>query len=91
MHTALPGITSAQVNGVTPDFIPSMQLKLLQRARAVVLVSRNKDLIEFAKKYRNYGKFDYKVHGLNYRMTEFAAAIGAIQIERLKGYNRFQK
>src|SRR5512146_1252903 len=49
-----------------------------------MLVSRNKDLIEFAKKFRNYGKFDYVVHGLNFRITEFTAAIGAIQTDRLK-------
>ncbi|MCI0449408.1 MAG: DegT/DnrJ/EryC1/StrS family aminotransferase [Chlorobi bacterium] len=49
-----------------------------------MLVSNNNDLIEYAKKFRNYGKFDYKVRGLNYRITEFQAAVGAIQAERLK-------
>jgi len=58
--------------------------KTITTGEGGVLVSHNKELIEFAKKYRNYGKFDYKVHGLNYRMTEFAAAIGAIQTDRLK-------
>jgi perosamine synthetase len=58
--------------------------KTITTGEGGVLVSGNKDLIEFARKYRNYGKFDFKVHGLNYRMTEFAAAIGAIQVERLK-------
>lgn len=48
-----------------------------------MLVSKNKDLIEFSKKYRNYGKFDYTVEGLNYRMNEFTAAIGCVQVERL--------
>jgi dTDP-4-amino-4,6-dideoxygalactose transaminase len=41
------------------------------------------DLIEFAKKYRNYGKFGYQVEGLNYRMNEFTAAIGCVQTNRL--------
>jgi len=42
----------------------------------------NKDLIEFAKEYRNCGKFDYKVEGLNYRMSEFTAAIGCAEGEK---------
>jgi len=49
-----------------------------------MLVSKNKSLIEFARKYRNYGKFEYKVEGLNFRMNEFTAAIGCIQTERLE-------
>ncbi|MFA6129441.1 MAG: DegT/DnrJ/EryC1/StrS family aminotransferase [Candidatus Omnitrophota bacterium] len=48
-----------------------------------MLVSRHPELIDFAAKYRNYGKFDYKVQGLNYRMSEFTAAIGCVQTERL--------
>lgn len=58
--------------------------KTITTGEGGMLVSRNKDLIEFAKKYRNYGKFDYKVHGLNFRITEFTAAIGALQVDRLK-------
>jgi perosamine synthetase len=58
--------------------------KTITTGEGGMLVSRNKNLIEFAKKYRNYGKFDFKVHGLNYRITEFAAAIGAVQTDRLK-------
>lgn len=58
--------------------------KTITTGEGGMLVSNNKELIEFAKKFRNYGKFDFKVHGLNYRITEFAAAIGAIQVDRLK-------
>lgn len=58
--------------------------KTITTGEGGMLVSRNKELIEFAKKYRNYGKFDYRVHGLNFRITEFSAAIGAIQVDRLK-------
>jgi|TARA_B100000315_G_scaffold122868_2_gene112859 dTDP-4-amino-4,6-dideoxygalactose transaminase len=36
------------------------------------------------RKYRNYGKFDYNVEGLNFRMNEFTAAIGVVQVDRLK-------
>ena len=58
--------------------------KTITTGEGGMLVSRNKELIEFAKKFRNYGKFDYAVHGLNFRITEFAAAVGAIQTDRLK-------
>jgi perosamine synthetase len=64
--------------------------KTITTGEGGMLVSNNKDLIEFAKKYRNYGKFDYKVHGLNFRITEFAAAIGAIQVDRLKDIIEFK-
>ena len=56
--------------------------KTVSTGEGGMLVTNNKDLIEFAKKYRNYGKFDYKVEGLNYRMSEFTAAIGCVQVDR---------
>jgi perosamine synthetase len=46
-------------------------------------VSGNDGLIEYAKAFRNYGKPDYGVHGLNYRLSEFTAAIGVVQTRRL--------
>jgi perosamine synthetase len=58
--------------------------KTITTGEGGMIVSRNKDLIEFVKKFRNYGKFDYAVHGLNFRITEFTAAIGAIETDRLK-------
>lgn len=58
--------------------------KTISTGEGGMLVSRNGGLIEFAGKYRNYGKFDYKVDGLNYRMSEFTAAIGCVQTDRLK-------
>ncbi len=57
--------------------------KTITTGEGGMLVTNNKDLIEFAKKYRNYGKFDYAVEGMNYRMNEFTAAIGVVQTERL--------
>ena len=48
-----------------------------------MLVSKDAGLIEFAKAYRNYGKFDHKVAGLNYRMSEFTAALGVVQVDRM--------
>ena len=57
--------------------------KTISTGEGGMLVTRNKDLVEFAKQYRNYGKFEYKVEGLNYRINEFAAAIGCAQVDRL--------
>jgi dTDP-4-amino-4,6-dideoxygalactose transaminase len=57
--------------------------KTITTGEGGMLVTHNTELVEFAKKYRNYGKFDYKVKGLNFRMNEFTAAIGCVQVERL--------
>jgi len=64
--------------------------KTITTGEGGMLVSKNKDLVEFAKKYRNYGKFDYKVHGLNFRITEFGAAVGVIQTDRLNDIVNFK-
>lgn len=64
--------------------------KTITTGEGGMLVTKHKDLLEHAKKFRNYGKFDYKVRGLNYRITEFAAAIGAIETERLKDIVNFK-
>jgi dTDP-4-amino-4,6-dideoxygalactose transaminase len=58
--------------------------KTITTGEGGMLVSKHKEVIEYSKQFRNYGKFDYKVHGLNYRINEFTAAIGAIQTGRLK-------
>ena len=69
--------------------------KTISTGEGGMLVTDNNDLIEFAKKYRNYGKFDYKVEGLNYRMSEFTAAIGCVQVDRqddiIKWKNEYAK
>lgn len=57
--------------------------KTISTGEGGMLVSGNKDLLDYARKYRNYGKFEYNVKGLNYRMNEFTAAIGCVQTERL--------
>jgi len=57
--------------------------KTISTGEGGMLVTRNEDLVEFSKKYRNYGKFDYAVEGLNYRINEFSAAIGCVQTKRL--------
>ena len=57
--------------------------KSISTGEGGILVSHNAGLIEFAKKYRNYGKFEHVVHGLNYRMSEFTAALGVVQVDRM--------
>ncbi len=57
--------------------------KTITTGEGGMLVTNNPSLVEYAQKYRNYGKFDYIVPGLNYRMSEFTAALGCIQVDRL--------
>ena len=49
-----------------------------------MLVSRDEDLLDYARAFRNYGKPDYDVPGLNFRMSEFTAALGLVQTERME-------
>jgi len=58
--------------------------KTISTGEGGVLVSSDPDLIEFAGKFRNYGKFDHEIDGLNFRMSEFAAALGLVQAERME-------
>lgn len=58
--------------------------KTISTGEGGMLVSKHPELIEYSRKYRNYGKFEHVVEGLNYRMHEFTAALGVIQTERLE-------
>ncbi|MGN6557484.1 MAG: DegT/DnrJ/EryC1/StrS family aminotransferase [Solirubrobacterales bacterium] len=58
--------------------------KTVSTGEGGVLVSADPDLIEFAAKFRNYGKFEHEVDGLNFRMSEFTAALGLVQAERME-------
>ena len=57
--------------------------KSISTGEGGMLVSKDDGLLEFAKKFRNYGKFEHDVEGMNYRMSEFTAALGAVQVDRL--------
>jgi perosamine synthetase len=57
--------------------------KTVSTGEGGVLVSRRPEVIEHARGFRNYGKPTYEVHGLNFRMSEFTAALGLIQAERM--------
>jgi perosamine synthetase len=57
--------------------------KTISTGEGGMLVSPHADALEHARAFRNYGKPDYAVHGLNFRMNEFTAALGIVQVERL--------
>jgi len=57
--------------------------KTISTGEGGVLVSRHPELVQHARAFRNYGKPSYEVAGLNFRMSEFTAALGLVQIERL--------
>ena len=57
--------------------------KTISTGEGGMLVTKNTNLVDFAKQYRNYGKFDYKIEGFNHRINEFTAAIGCVQTDRL--------
>lgn len=57
--------------------------KTISTGEGGILVSKHKDLIQYSKKFRNYGKFEHIVEGLNYRMSEFTAVLGVVQTNRM--------
>jgi dTDP-4-amino-4,6-dideoxygalactose transaminase len=57
--------------------------KTISTGEGGMLVSRHPELLEHARAFRNYGKPDYEITGLNFRISEFTAAIGLLQTERL--------
>ena len=58
--------------------------KTISTGEGGLLVSADSELIEFATRFRNYGKFDHEVDGLNFRMSEFTAALGLVQADRME-------
>lgn len=58
--------------------------KTISTGEGGVLVSRDEALLDYVRSYRDYGKPDHAVEGLNYRMSEFTAALGVVQVERLE-------
>jgi dTDP-4-amino-4,6-dideoxygalactose transaminase len=57
--------------------------KTISTGEGGVLVSNRPEVIEHARAFRNYGKPAHEIAGLNFRMSEFTAALGLVQIERL--------
>jgi perosamine synthetase len=58
--------------------------KTISTGEGGMLVSRDPGLLAFARAFRNYGKPDHRLPGLNFRLSEFTAAIGLVQTERLE-------
>ncbi len=72
--------------------------KTLPLGEGGMVVSNNKELISFIEKYRNYGKeiINGKVtyplkNGFNYRLNEFMAALGIIQMERINDILKWKR
>jgi perosamine synthetase len=57
--------------------------KTISTGEGGMLVSRHGELLEFARGFRNYGKPDHAIQGLNFRLSEFTAALGVVQTERM--------
>jgi perosamine synthetase len=57
--------------------------KTISTGEGGMLVSADESLLDHAIGFRNYGKPDYEMTGLNFRMSEFTAAIGLVQTGRL--------
>jgi perosamine synthetase len=57
--------------------------KTISTGEGGMLVSGDPELVEFARAFRNYGKPDHRVRGLNHRMNEFTAALGVVSTPRL--------
>jgi perosamine synthetase len=57
--------------------------KTISTGEGGVLVSGDQELLAFARAFRDYGKPDHAVEGLNFRMSEFTAALGLVEVERL--------
>ncbi len=58
--------------------------KTISTGEGGMLVSGREEIVEHARAFRNYGKPDHAIEGLNLRMSEFTAAIGLVQTERLE-------
>jgi perosamine synthetase len=64
--------------------------KTISTGEGGMLVSRHPEAIELARAFRNYGKPDYAMRGLNFRMNEFTAALGIVQTGRLEEIVRWK-
>jgi dTDP-4-amino-4,6-dideoxygalactose transaminase len=58
--------------------------KTVSTGEGGTLVSRRPEVLEHARAFRDYGKPDYAVEGLNFRMSEFTAALAMIQTDRME-------
>jgi perosamine synthetase len=57
--------------------------KTVSTGEGGVLVTIRPEVAEHARRFRDYGKPDHEVQGLNFRMSEFTAALALVQTERM--------
>jgi perosamine synthetase len=57
--------------------------KTVSTGEGGMLVSDRDEILEFARSYRDYGKPEFRMSGLNFRMNEFTSAVGLVQVRRL--------
>lgn len=65
--------------------------KTMTTGEGGMVVSRYRKVIDYLKKARNYGKYDYKIKGFNYRMNEVTAALGIVQLKYLPEILRWKR
>ena len=65
--------------------------KTVSTGEGGMLVSRHEEMLAFARRYRNYGKPGHDVKGLNWKMSEFTAALGCVQAERMPEIVRWKQ
>ena len=82
--TVPTGTARGRAASATPASTRSTRPRPSPPARAASWSPADEELIEFAAKFRNYGKFEHEVDGLNFRMSEFTAALGLVQAERME-------
>lgn len=64
--------------------------KTISTGEGGMLVTRRPELVSFVRSYRNYGKPDHEIQGLNFRINEFQAALGCLQTERMEEIVRWK-
>ena len=73
----------ARAPSATPASTRSTLRRRSRPAKAACSSRAIRELLESARAFRNYGKPDHAAPGLNFRMSEFTAAVGIIEAERL--------
>jgi len=65
--------------------------KTISTGEGGMITTNNFELNEYVRKFRDYGKDDYIVKGGNYRMSEFTAAIGCVQVPRINDIVNYKR
>ena len=70
--------------GATPGVWSFYATKTVSTGEGGMLVSRHAELLEFARAFRNYGKPDARRRRAELPLSEFTAALGLVQAERME-------